>query len=71
MAKIAEILSTDNALFRYLKETRAELYKVSWPTRREALNLTLVVVAATVFMAIVLGIMDYAFAQLLGVIVGR
>ena len=27
-------LSKDNALLRYLKETRAEINKVSWPTRR-------------------------------------
>lgn len=72
MAKIgiSTLLSRDNAIFRYLKETRAELFKVSWPTRREATNLTLIVMAVTVFMAIVLGIMDYAFSQLIAVIVG-
>lgn len=72
MAKtgISTLLSRDNAIFRYLKETRAELSKVSWPSRREALNLTLIVVAVTIVMAIVLGILDYAFSQLIAVIVG-
>ena len=32
---------------RYFRETRAELRKVSWPSRDEAWNLTLIVLAAT------------------------
>jgi preprotein translocase subunit SecE len=59
----------DNVIIRYLKETRAELRKVSWPTRQEALNLTLIVVAFTVFMAALLGIIDYIFALVFGLII--
>jgi len=51
----------DNRLTRYFKETWYELKKVSWPTRREAINLTGMVVAVTVFLAIVLGLMDWLF----------
>jgi len=51
----------DNRLTRYFKETWYELKKVSWPTRREALNLTLMVIAVTLFLAIVLGLMDWLF----------
>ena len=40
-------------LIGYLKETRAELRKVTWPTRKEAWNLTLVVVGVTVAMSII------------------
>jgi preprotein translocase subunit SecE len=60
----------DNFLVRYLKETRAELKKVSWPTRQEALNLTLIVVGFTIFMAALLGLIDYIFAWALGLIIG-
>jgi preprotein translocase subunit SecE len=59
----------DNVIVKYLKETRAELRKVSWPTRQEALNLTLIVVAFTVFMAALLGIIDYIFALVFGLII--
>ena len=59
----------DNRLVRYLKETRAELRKVSWPTRKQATNLTLIVLAVTVAMAIFLGAVDFLFVQLLGLIV--
>jgi preprotein translocase subunit SecE len=59
----------DNFIARYLKETRAELKKVTWPTRQEALNLTLIVVGFTIFMAALLGIIDYIFAWVFGLII--
>jgi len=59
----------DNFIIKYFKETRAELKKVSWPTRQEALNLTLIVVAFTIFMAALLGIIDYIFAWVFGLII--
>ncbi len=46
----------DNRLVRYFKETRAELRKVHWPSRQEARNLTIIVLAVTVAMTIFLGL---------------
>jgi preprotein translocase subunit SecE len=60
----------DNAVVRYLRETRSELRKVHWPTRQEAWNLTKVVLAVTISMALLLGLLDYLFAQELRGIVG-
>ena len=63
MAKaVAEKKRQDNVIVQYLRETWFELKKVSWPTRSEAINLTLIVVAVTTFLAIVLGLMDWLFA---------
>jgi preprotein translocase subunit SecE len=50
-------------LFRYLRETRAELKKVTWPTRKEALNLTYIVLGVTFAFAAVLGLLDWVFSQ--------
>lgn len=62
----------DNRVVHYFKETRAELKKVNWPTRNEAKNLTLIVLAVTVFMAILLWVFDQLSAGLLrGVLVQR
>jgi len=59
----------ENAITRYLRETRAELRKVHWPTRQEAWNLTKIVIVITVSMAALLGLLDYLFAlELKGVI---
>jgi preprotein translocase subunit SecE len=51
----------ENVVVRYIKETRAELRKVVWPTRDETKNLTIIVVSVTVAMAIFLGMLDYIF----------
>jgi preprotein translocase SecE subunit len=42
---------------------------VSWPTRREGLNLTLMVIAVTTFLSIVLGLMDYLFQTAFSLII--
>lgn len=54
----------ENRIVQYFKETRAELRKVTWPTRQEALNLTGIVLAVTVFMAALLGLLDFLFSKL-------
>ena len=53
----------------YLKATRAELGKVSWPSRNEALHLTGIVIAVTAFMAVILGAVDYLFAWIFRLII--
>ena len=60
----------ENVVIRYLKETRAELKKVNWPSRQEATNLTLIVIAVTTFMALLLGLIDYIFSKLFELILG-
>ncbi len=68
MAKVS--VMSDNPVVRYLRETRAELSKVSWPTRQEATNLTIIVLATVVVSSIILGSFDYVFAQLFVLILG-
>ncbi len=67
MAKAAA--RKENFIIKYLKETRAELKKVNWPTRQEALNLTGIVIAVTAFMAALLGVIDFVFAKLFSLII--
>ncbi|MCS7287422.1 MAG: preprotein translocase subunit SecE [Anaerolineae bacterium] len=57
------------SLIRYLKETRAELRKVTWPTREEALRLTVLVIVTILVMAILLGLLDYIYAKLMDLII--
>jgi preprotein translocase subunit SecE len=49
---------------QFIGEIRSELRKVVWPTRREAFNLTALVIAISVVVGLILGVMDYAFAEL-------
>jgi len=50
-----------NAIVRYFRETSGELKKVNWPTRREAINLTAIVLAVTFGMSIIMGFLDLIF----------
>jgi preprotein translocase subunit SecE len=59
-------------IVRYIQETRAELRKVTWPTREEVKNLTLIIVIVTVSMALFLGLLEITFQQIIGgVILGQ
>jgi preprotein translocase subunit SecE len=53
---------------QYLRETWFELKKVSWPTRSEATNLTIIVVSVTTFLALVLGVLDWLFQTAFGLL---
>ncbi len=46
---------------RWYRDTMGELRKVSWPTRREAQSLTVVVVIVMAVMAAILGSLDVGF----------
>jgi len=53
---------------RYLRETRAEVAKVTWPTRQEWLRLSGIVLAVTIVMAFILGAADAFGSWLVGLI---
>jgi len=57
-------------LQQYVKETIGELRKVSWPTRSEAWNLTIVVLIVLFAMTIFLGTLDLAYSELFKLILG-
>jgi preprotein translocase subunit SecE len=50
---------------RYFRESRIELRKVTWPSREQTVNLTLVVVVVCVVIALFLGGIDYVFASVI------
>jgi preprotein translocase subunit SecE len=49
-------------LSEYLKETRAEMKHVTWPTRSQAIYYTVVVILISLGTAAYLGLLDYAFS---------
>ncbi len=59
-----------NPVVKYFRETRAELNKVTWPTRDESQRLTLIVLAVTAAMALFLGFLDFSFSRLLNLLLG-
>jgi preprotein translocase subunit SecE len=60
-----------NPFTRYLYESYVELRKVTWPTRQQTWQLTLVVIAMSAFVAILLGLFDLGLTKLIGYLVTR
>jgi len=54
-----------NTILNYFKDTRVEMKKVNWPTRRQTIRYTIVVIAVSLGVAAVLGAFDYIFASIL------
>jgi preprotein translocase subunit SecE len=54
---------------RFWQETIGELRKVTWPTPKEAWDLTKVVLIVTALMSALLGVMDFAFSRFIGFLV--
>ena len=62
--------SQPRGIRKFYRETIAELKKVSWPTRAEAISLTRVVLVVILVMGAFLGLLDFLFTQLFGLIIG-
>ena len=50
--------------FSFFPEVVAELRKAHWPTRQEAVRLSILVLAVCIVVGIILGGLDWAFARL-------
>lgn len=59
-----------NVISRFVRETVGELRKVSWPSRQEAINLTIIVLIVMVITSIFLYGVDIFGARLLTLAVG-
>ncbi|GEL16305.1 preprotein translocase subunit SecE [Pseudonocardia asaccharolytica] len=55
--------SLPNRIMRFLREVVAELRKVIWPTRREMVTYTIVVLIFVSFMVALVALMDFVFGQ--------
>ena len=56
------------AIINFIKETRAELKHVAWPTRRQTLAYTGLVIGLSILVASLLGFFDAVFIKILGLL---
>jgi preprotein translocase subunit SecE len=59
----------ENKLIVYLIESRAELKKVNWPTKKETTKYTLTVIGISAFVAVFFGILNFIFTKLLSTVI--
>jgi len=56
--------ATKKGRFRFFSDTIAELRKAVWPTRQEAIRLTIMVLIVCLIVGILLGVVDWGFTRL-------
>lgn len=52
-------------IITFLKEVKVELKKVNWPTRKQTIKYTLIVIGVSFAVAVFLGGLDFIFAWLM------
>lgn len=58
-----------NNVLTYLSDVKAEFANVTWPARKEAFNLTLVVVGGSLLVGLLVGGIDAVLLKALGFLV--
>ena len=52
-----------NPLLDYFRKAREELYRVSWPTKRQATSSALLVLGITLLAALFFGVVDFLISE--------
>ena len=53
-------------IIKYFRDVQIELQKVTWPTRQESMNMTWIVLGASLAVGLYVGALDLGFTSLLG-----
>lgn len=56
-------------VIKYFKATLMELKQVSWPTRRQSVMYTALVILISAIVALYVGAFDYAFSQIISALI--
>jgi len=67
MDKVKQIVEK---VLQFLKEAKVELKKVTWPTSKQTLASTSVVIIVVIIVSMFLGIVDFGLAKAIRLILG-
>jgi len=60
-----------HSIIKYLKDARSEFKKVVWPSRKQVVNNTVVVIISLIVSGLAIWLLDTGFGSLLMLILGR
>ncbi len=58
-------------LGKFFRETKAELKKVSWPSKKQLIRNTLIILAFIIIVSVILSVLDMGFGALFDFVLGR
>lgn len=64
-----KIIDGVNKIAQFLKEVRIELGKVSWSTKLELKDSTIIVLVSVVILAAIIGIFDFFMSKLISLVI--
>jgi preprotein translocase subunit SecE len=53
-------------IFKFFKEVKIELTKVTWPNRQELIGSTIIVIVLSLLMAVYIGFLDFILSSFFG-----
>ena len=56
---------------KWLRDMKSELKKVQWPTRKQTINNTLIVIACVIVVGVFIGLFDLVAQQAISLLLGR
>jgi len=65
-----KVKQTFERIVQFLKEAKVELKKVTWPTPKQTLASTSVVIIVVIVVSIFLGIVDFGLAKVIRLVLG-
>lgn len=69
MIKSAPVKTSSASPAQFIQEARAELKKVVWPTKKQVINMTAIVIGVSVLVGAFIGGLDYLFTNLMALII--
>jgi len=69
MVKSSAIKSNNITPLKFINQSKQELKKVVWPTKKQVINFTSVVIGVSIITGLFIGGLDYLFTQLVGLII--
>ncbi|MCD7727760.1 MAG: preprotein translocase subunit SecE [Ruminococcus sp.] len=69
-AKVKAKKKGPNRIVKYLRDLKSEIKKVVWPSRKQVLNNTGIVLAVMVIMGVFLACVDYGLSFLVELLLG-
>ena len=57
------------SIISYIKEVKSETRNIKWPTTKQVINYTVIVIVLSLLLALYVGVLDAFFAKLLSKII--
>jgi len=69
MVKSSTVKPNSITPLKFINQSKQELKKVVWPTKKQVINFTSVIIGVSIITGLFIGGLDYLFTQLVGLII--